>query len=72
MITTVGLSIWSIVKILIFVFLLIYIVFAFVVVKQVKSMTVTLEVGFEKQLKLLSLLHLLFAIAVLVFAIIIL
>ncbi|MDP3918057.1 MAG: hypothetical protein Q8Q30_02705 [Candidatus Woesebacteria bacterium] len=64
--------IWGIIKVLILVFLLIYVVFAFVVVKQVKLMTVTLEVGFEKQLKLLSFIHLLFAIAVLVFAIIIL
>lgn len=64
--------IWGIIKVLILVFLLIYVVFAFVVVKQVKLMTVTLEVGFEKQLKLLSFIHLLFALAVLVFAIIIL
>lgn len=64
--------IWGIIKVLILVFLLIYVVFAFVVVKQVKLMTVTLEVGFEKQLKLLSFIHLLFAIAVLAFAIIIL
>ncbi|MEK7472489.1 MAG: DUF5657 family protein [Patescibacteria group bacterium] len=64
--------IWSIIKVLILVFLLIYIIFAFVVVKQVKLMTVTLEVGFENQLKLLSIIHLLFAIAVLVFAIIVL
>jgi len=64
--------IWGIIKVLILVFLLIYVVFAFVVVKQVKLMTVTLEVGFENQLKLLSFIHLLFAIAVLVFAIIML
>ena len=72
MITTLGLSIWSVVKVLILIFLLIYIVFAFVVVKQVKLMIITLEVGFENQLKLLSIIHLLFAIAVLVLAIIIL
>ncbi len=72
MITTVGLSVWTIVKFLVLIFLVIYIIFAFVVVKQVKSMTVTLEVGFEKQLKLMSFLHLLFAIAVLISSIIIL
>lgn len=66
------LSIWPIVKIFVIVLLSIYIIFAFVIVRQVQLMTDTLEVGFEKQLKFLSFLHFLFAIAVLAFAVIIL
>lgn len=65
-------SIWPIIKIFILILLVLYIIFAFVVVRQVQLMTKTLEVGFESQLKFLSLLHFLFAIAVLVFAILIL
>ena len=49
-----------------------YIMFALVVIRQVQLMTATLEIGFDKQLKFLSVLHLLFAIGVLVFSIIIL
>ncbi|EKE06391.1 MAG: hypothetical protein ACD_19C00014G0005 [uncultured bacterium] len=70
MITT--LSVWPIIKILVIILLGIYIVFAFVIVRQVQLMTDTLEVGFEKQLKFLAFLHFLFAIAVLIFSIIIL
>jgi len=65
-------SIWPVIKIFILILLVLYIIFAFVIVRQVQLMTITLEVGFENQLKLLSIIHLLFAIAVLVFAIIIL
>lgn len=67
-----SLSIWPVIKIFILILLVLYIIFAFVIVRQVQLMTITLEVGFENQLKLLSIIHLLFAIAVLVFAIIIL
>lgn len=65
-------SIWPILKIFIIILMVIYIVFAFVVVRQVQLMTDTLEVGFEPQLRLLTFIHLLFAIAVLIFALIIL
>lgn len=67
-----SLSIWPIIKIFVIILLAIYIVFAFVIVRQVQLMTDTLEVGFETQLKFLAFLHFLFAVAVLVFAIIIL
>lgn len=66
------LSIWPIIKAFVLIFMIIYIVFAFVVVRQVQLMSATVEVGFEKQLKLLAFIHLLFAIAVLVFGILIL
>lgn len=72
MVPIIGISIWPIVKILILILMTIYLVFAFVVVRQVQLMTDTLEVGFESQLRLLSFIHLLFAIAVLIFSILIL
>lgn len=49
-----------------------YIVFAFVIVKQVAKMTETLEVGMEGILKFLSYLHLLFSILAFVLAFIVL
>jgi hypothetical protein len=67
-----SLSIWPVIKILVIILLAIYIVFAFVIVRQVQLMTDTLVIGFEKQLKFLAFLHFLFAIAVLVFSILIL
>lgn len=72
MIPIIGISIWGIVKIGILILLALYIIFAFVIVRQVKLMTDTLEVGFESQLKFLSFMHFLFAIGVLIFAFIIL
>lgn len=67
-----SLSIWPIIKIFVIILLAIYIIFSFVVIRQVQLMTDTLEVGFETQLKFFAFLHFLFAVAVLVFAIIIL
>lgn len=49
-----------------------YIIFAFVVVKQVNKMTDTLEVGLEAPLRFIALLHLLFSIVALVAAVVIL
>jgi hypothetical protein len=67
-----GLTIWSVVKVLLIILLLIYIVFSYVIVRQVQLMTDTLVIGFEKQLKFLAFVHFLFAIAVLIFSILIL
>lgn len=50
-------------------FLLIYVVFAIVVVKQVKLMTKTLELGFETCIEYLSYLHLAFAVLTFLMAI---
>lgn len=72
MVPIIGISIWPIVKIFIIILMVMYLIFAFVVVRQVQLMTDTLEVGFESQLRFLSFIHLLFAIAVLVFSLIIL
>jgi len=65
-------SVWAIIKVLVLVFISIYIIFALVLIKQVKLMTTTIEIGFESQLKFLSILHFLFSIAVLIFSILIL
>ncbi len=67
-----GVSVWFIAKIFVVFAILLYVIFALVVVRQVQLMTDTLEVGFESQVRLLSFIHLLFAIAVLIFAIIVL
>lgn len=67
-----DITIWTILKIFILIFLGLYIIFALVVVRQVQLMITTVKVGFENQLKLLSFAHLLFAIAVLFFALIVL
>ena len=67
-----AISIWPIIKIFVIILLVIYIVFSYVIVRQVQLMTDTLVIGFEKQLKFLSFVHFLFAIGVLVFAVIIL
>jgi len=56
-------------SVVIFVF---YIIFAFVIVKQVNKMTDTLEVGFESQLRFLALLHLLLSIGALLVSLVVL
>lgn len=66
------LSFWSIIKIFILIFLGIYVVFSLVIIKQISLMATTIEIGFEKQLKLLGYLHFLFAVGVLIFGFIIL
>ncbi|WKZ25377.1 MAG: hypothetical protein QY322_03215 [bacterium] len=65
-----DITVWAILKIFILVFLGLYIIFSLVVVRQVQLMVSTVKVGFENQLKLLAFVHLLFAIAVLFFALI--
>ena len=67
-----GVSIWGIAKIFAIVGLTIYLVFALVMVKQVHMMSKTFEGGFEWAIKLASYIHLFFAIAVILFALIIL
>lgn len=52
--------------------LAIYIIFAFVVVRQVGKMTETLEVGFEAPLRFLALLHFVLSIGLLFVALVLL
>jgi len=63
-----NISLWSIAKAFIIFANFIYIVFAIVVVRQVKMMTDTLELGYEFYIKIISYLHLAFAILVLFYS----
>ena len=66
--TFLGISIWSIIKIFVMFANLIYIVFALVMVRQVKLMTDTLELGYEKIIIGFSYVNLTFAILVLIYS----
>lgn len=68
----IGFNIWILFKALSLVLLGMYLIFALVVVRQVKMMTDTLQLGFETPAKLLAYIHLAFAILVFLSAIIIL
>ena len=71
-ILTNGFNIWILIKALSLVLLGMYLVFSLVVVRQVKMMTDTLQLGFEGITKTLAYIHLLFAVFVFLAAIIIL
>ena len=70
--TFAGITIWFVVKILVIIALVIYAAFAGIVLKQIKMMTDTIEVGFETPIVFIGLALFLFAVGVLVFALIIL
>jgi len=63
---------WGIAKGFVLFAIVMYVVFGFVVVRQVRLMTDTLQLGFEGFIKIISYLHLLFTIAVFIFALLIL
>lgn len=67
-----DLSVWLIVKVIMLFALLIYLVFASVVVRQVYLMTDTVHTGFEFPLKTLAWAHLFIAIGIFIFALLIL
>jgi hypothetical protein len=67
-----GFNIWFLVKALALVLTAMYLVFAFVIIRQVRLMTNTLHLGFENSVKALSFLHLAFAVLVFLTAIVIL
>ena len=52
------------VKLMVLVFLGVYVIFAIVIVRQVGLMTKTVKLGFEPFIKILALLHLIFALGV--------
>lgn len=68
----INISIWSIAKIFIIFAFLIYLVFALVLVKQVRLMGNTLKLKFDKLVMAFATAHLLFAVGVLILALIIL
>lgn len=63
---------WAVVKVFSLITLFMYIIFAFVITRQVKVMTETLVLGFENVVKFLSFFHLAFAILVFLTALIVL
>ncbi len=65
-------SLWQVLKIFILFALLIYFVFAIVVVRQVKIMTETFKTGFETTLRLISWLHLFLVLLIFLLAVAIL
>lgn len=67
-----NLSLWHFVKIALIILLSMYFIFALIVVRQVKLMTDTLQLGYEGFISLLGYAHLIFAAFVLLAAIIIL
>jgi hypothetical protein len=68
----IGISMWVIVKSFALVLLGMYLIFGLVVVKQVKMMTTTLQLGFEAPIIMLGYIHLVSAILVFLAALIIL
>lgn len=70
--TNIEFSVLFLIKIVVLVSLFLYIIFAAVVIKQVRIMTETIEVGFETPIKTLSYLHFLASLFSFVFAILIL
>lgn len=64
----INFSFWIVIKIMILIALGLYIIFSFVITRQVKIMTDTLVLGFEGMAKLLALLNLVFAVIVFVAA----
>lgn len=65
-----NISIWFVVKLFFLFALVIYLIFASVVVKQVYLITSTLKVNFDFPIKTIAWLHLLFAIAVFIIALV--
>ena len=71
-ILTTGFNTWILIKTLALVLLAMYLVFAFVVTRQVGLMTRTLHLGFDAPAKFLAYFHLAFAVLVFFAALIIL
>lgn len=72
MIPVIGIQTWLVVKIAALILLGMYLVFSWVVVRQVRLMTDTLQLGFEGPVKFLAYIHLIFAVFVFLAALIIL
>ena len=67
-----NISIWLIIKVAALILLGIYLVFALVIVRQIKLMTSTLTLGYEGLITLFGYAHLVFAILVFLAALLIL
>ena len=67
-----NIQIWQLAKIFVLFGLSIYIVFGFVVLRQVKLMNDTLQTEYENLLRIIAFFHFLFTIAIFIFALLIL
>jgi len=67
-----GIPIWFVAKLFVLFGLGVYMVFAYVVLKQVRLMNETLEIGFEKSIKIMAQTHLILAALVFLLSIFIL
>jgi len=65
-------QVWSAVKILMLMALGLYLVFAFMIVREVEAMNQTLEGVFNLPIKIVAIIHFLFAIGVFILALMIL
>ncbi len=63
---------WELAKYPVFVLLIIYLAFSAIILKQVKLMIETLEVGFEKPILLIAYAHIFLSMLVFLFSIIVL
>lgn len=72
MIPFLGITVWLLLKIFILLFLAIYIVFAIVVIRQIKLMLQTLDMGLNLPLRFLGWAHFLFAVGIFLIALTIL
>lgn len=72
MIPVLGIQVWTLIKIGALILLGMYLVFSWVIVRQVRLMTDTLQLGFEAPVKFLAYIHMIFAVFVFLAALIIL
>ncbi|MCX6706414.1 MAG: hypothetical protein NTV24_04950 [Candidatus Woesebacteria bacterium] len=68
----IGVSVWLAVKIFVLLFLAIYIIFALVVIRQIKLMSETLDMGLNLPIRFVGWAHFLFAVGIFVIALLIL
>ncbi len=64
--TAISNDIWFVVKIMVIIGMVLYSVFAFVIVRQVTHMIATLKVGFETPIRIFSFLHFFAALGLLI------
>lgn len=67
-----GISVWFIVKIMFLIAIVVYDLFAIVVLRQTQIMTDTLDLGFELPVRLIAIVHLILAFGVFVLALVVL
>jgi hypothetical protein len=72
MIPILDISTWEIVKWFLVFGELVYLIFAFVIIKQVRVMIETLDIGFSYPVRLISYMHFLFALGIIMLSVIIL